>query len=423
LVRTSAAVDGFDGFDLNENTGTSAGDRSGGTVAATLTNGPGWATGKAGSALSFDGVDDYVIGASNSPIATNASFTVSAWVYLADLGTTRMVVSQNSANYYAYALGFNTTNDKWVFTMSNTNSTCSTLVTAPSTSTPTINTWTHLTGVYDATEQKIKLYVDGQLENSTAKTSAWTSSAPLILGYANNAGTITNRWSGRIDEVTVYQTALRLSDVQAMHGLFYPAPDPTDVHLPGMTARVPGALQGTQQGLQSSTAVAFNGTSNAYNPIAYNNPVTFTLELWFKTTSTTGGALMAFTSTTTGTPANWDRIIYLDSNNRIAFGAQPSATTVRALTGAYNDGQWHHVAASLGAAGMKLYIDGALIATNAAKTTAQVFTGYWRWGGVPIGGWYLAPTTSYLTGTIDEVAVYPTQLTDNEVARHYAANH
>jgi hypothetical protein len=243
------------------------------------------------------------------------------------------------------------------------------------------------------------------------------------MGYANNAGTITYRWAGRIDEVTAYQSALRLSDVQALYGMYHSAPNPTRVHLPGMTARVPGALQGTQQGQQSSTAVAFNGTSNAYNPIQYNNPVTFTMELWFKTTSTTGGALMTFANTATGTAANWDRLIYIDSNNRIAFGALPTATTVRATTGAYNDGQWHHVAASLGAAGMKLYIDGALIATNAAHTTAGNYSGYWRWGGIPIGGWYLAPTTSYLTGTIDEVAVYPTQLTDNQVARHYAANH
>jgi hypothetical protein len=410
-------------FDLNENTGTSAGDRSGGTGGATLTNGPTWATGTGGSALAFDGTNDYVVGTANSPIATNDSLTVSAWVYLADTSTTHIAVSQNSANFYAYALGYGSASGKWVFSMSNTNSTGSAVVTASSTSAPVINTWTHLVGVYDSTGQQIQLYVDGVREASVAKTSAWTSSAPVILGYANNAGAVTYRWAGRIDEVSAYQSALRLSDVQALYDLSYPAPNPTAVHLPGMTAGVPGALQGSQQGQQSSTAVAFNGTSNAFNPIAYNNPVTFTLELWFKTTSTTGGALMAFTSTTTGTPANWDRIIYLDSNNRIAFGAQPSATTVRALTGAYNDGQWHHVAASLGAAGMKLYIDGALIATNAAKTTAQVFTGYWRWGGVPIGGWYLAPTTSYLTGTIDEVAVYPTQLTDNEVARHYAANH
>jgi hypothetical protein len=40
-----------------------------------------------------------------------------------------------------------------------------------------------------------------------------------------------------------------------------------------------------------------------------------------------------------------------------------------------------------------------------------------------LSGWTNRPTSDYFTGTLDEIAVYPTQLTDNQIARHYASNH
>jgi hypothetical protein len=116
-----------------------------------------------------------------------------------------------------------------------------------------------------------------------------------------------------------------------------------------------------------------------------------------------------------------DRTTYLDSGGELTFGVAPGGTktTIRS-PGAPNNGAWHHVAASLGAAGMKLYIDGALVASSAGTTTAINATGYWRWAGVNLTA--NEPTNDYLAGTMDEVAVHHTQLTDNKIARHYAAN-
>jgi hypothetical protein len=117
-------------------------------------------------------------------------------------------------------------------------------------------------------------------------------------------------------------------------------------------------------------------------------------------------------------------MIYLDSGNKISFGVNPAGTKhVLRSTSTYNDGDWHHVAASLGAAGQKLYVDGELVDSDDTVTSAQNFTGYWRWGGEDTTNWTNAPTSNYLTGTIDDVAVYTSQLTDNQIARHYAANH
>ncbi len=45
------------------------------------------------------------------------------------------------------------------------------------------------------------------------------------------------------------------------------------------------------------------------------------------------------------------------------------------------DGKWHHVVVTMSAAtGMKHYLDGALVASNAAYAAAESSTGYWRVG-------------------------------------------
>jgi hypothetical protein len=117
-------------------------------------------------------------------------------------------------------------------------------------------------------------------------------------------------------------------------------------------------------------------------------------------------------------------VIYLQNDGQLTFGVAPgSVKTTLESPLAYDDGAWHHVAASLGAAGMKLYVDGVLVGNTTGTTTALTATGYWRWGGVALSGWANRPATDYLIGTVDEVAVYPSQLTDNKIARHFTANH
>ncbi|HEX8631110.1 MAG TPA: LamG domain-containing protein, partial [Catenuloplanes sp.] len=90
---------------------------------------------------------------------------------------------------------------------------------------------------------------------------------------------------------------------------------------------------------------------------------------------------------------------------------------------AYHDGAWHHVAATLGADGARLYVDGVRVATDSNVTYGRDSAGYWRWGGSSLAGFPNRPTSDYFTGTLDEVAIYSTQLTDQQVAWHYYANH
>jgi hypothetical protein len=179
-----------------------------------------------------------------------------------------------------------------------------------------------------------------------------------------------------------------------------------------------------QQGEQADSAVTFSGTGNGYNPIQYVNHTTFGLEAWFKTSNSSGGSILGFGLSQTATDGNnRDRNVYVDSAARLTFGVvAPGVVTLRSA-GTVNDGTWHHVVATLGPAGMRLYLDGSRIGTNTSITTAENFNGYWRWGGIGLLGWPNRPTSDYFISAIDEVAVYPTQLSDQQVSRHYAANH
>ncbi|MGZ6976282.1 MAG: PKD domain-containing protein, partial [Acidimicrobiia bacterium] len=72
--------------------------------------------------------------------------------------------------------------------------------------------------------------------------------------------------------------------------------------------------------------------------------------------------------------------------------------------------------------GMKLYVDGNLVASNTAVTKAQVYRGYWRVGGDNLSSWPSAPSREAITANLDEVAVYPSALSLSRVQAHYAAS-
>ena len=90
--------------------------------------------------------------------------------------------------------------------------------------------------------------------------------------------------------------------------------------------------------------------------------------------------------------------------------------------GTINDGNWHQIVATQGAGGMNLYIDGALVASNATAIAPDAANGNWRLGGGNLTGWPNAPAASALAGTYDEVAVFPTELSAARVQAHFAAS-
>jgi hypothetical protein len=170
-------------------------------------------------------------------------------------------------------------------------------------------------------------------------------------------------------------------------------------------------------------AVALNGSTQYLTTgKQLAGPTAFTLEFWFKSTSNAGGYLMGFGDAATGASTSLDRLVYLRSDGRLTFGTKAGASPATVTTASgYNDGSWHHVAASLGSGGLLLYVDGLRQATDNATTTAGSYSGYWRLGFDNLAGWPGAPTSNYAAATVDEARVLTRQLRDADITNDYTA--
>ena len=157
-------------------------------------------------------------------------------------------------------------------------------------------------------------------------------------------------------------------------------------------------------------------------------PNVFTLMAWVKTPAgmATGGQLMGFGNSDTAMSSQYDRHLYLDNAGHVVFGIWTGAATTISSPGIITDGSSHQIAASLGPAGGRLYIDGVMVASDATWTTAEAYNGYWRVGWDNLNAWGTAtdPADFGLNGVIDEAAVFEgKQLTPTEIAGTYALNH
>jgi PKD repeat protein len=187
----------------------------------------------------------------------------------------------------------------------------------------------------------------------------------------------------------------------------------------GTTRNQAGAING-----DADAAVSFNGTDSGRmsTKTAQAGPQVYSVEAWFKTTTTTGGKIVGFGTSATGNSGSYDRHLYLDNSGKLLFGNYAGAIKTVATTKSYNDGQWHQAVGTLGPDGMTLYVDGAKIATDPTTKSAQSYTGYWRVGGDNLASWTNQPSSANFNGTIDEVSVYPQVLTDAQVLAQYQAS-
>ncbi len=182
-----------------------------------------------------------------------------------------------------------------------------------------------------------------------------------------------------------------------------------------------GTLQGAPTPVadrfgNANAAYSFNGSTQYISTTkSYTNPNVFTVSAWFKTNTTTGGKIIGFGTSQTGTSGQYDRHIYMNNAGQLYFGVYSSSVYTVSTTASYNDNNWHMVTATLSTSGMALYVDGTLAGTNTATTVAETYTGYWRVAYDNNSGWTSQPSDFYFTGTIDDVLIYDRALTASEI--------
>jgi hypothetical protein len=210
-MKTRAVV-GYWNFD--EAGGTTAYDGSDYGNDGTLYNNPAWTAGapapgggSQGTALQFDGVDDYVDCGSNESLDITDAITIEAWVKLADIPVVspvfHIIASKHSAVNEAYNLVVSDTTKKARFIL------------IPSSGWADRQRVESVTSILDDSwhhKSYLKIYVDGQQEGEVAwAQSIGTNASSLYVGGNPDGDRVVD---GLIDEVRIYNRALSAEEIR-----------------------------------------------------------------------------------------------------------------------------------------------------------------------------------------------------------------
>ncbi|HRW17511.1 MAG TPA: PKD domain-containing protein, partial [Dermatophilaceae bacterium] len=432
---------------LGEPSGTSVmdwADFDDATLSGGYTRGASGATADGDSSTTFDGINGLAV--NSVRIEGPQTFTVEAWFRTTTSSGGKIVgfgdqPTGNSSNYDRHI--YMEPDGRVTFGVWNNGG-----YTVSSPGALNDGQWHHAVGTMEP-GTGVTLYVDGKRIGRNP-----TSQAQPYSGYWRIGGD--SPWSGNayfagdIDEVAVYPTVLTLDQVRSHwtasgRAVTWPT-RPTDAYGaavwdsgpdvywrlgeaagPAAVDSSPNGANGQYQGsghtfgqpgvLSGNTAVRFDGAEGTQVVSATQtaNPNPYSEELWFSTTTTVGGKLIGFGCSQTGRSNCYDRHVWMNNDGTLHFGAWTGSMNIASTTESFNDGQWHHLVATQGTDGMKLYVDGILRGTN-PQQAAEGYSGWWRLGGDNSWG----GSSAYFNGVLDEAAIYPRVLTPAEIADHFA---
>jgi hypothetical protein len=190
-------------YSFNEGSGSTTYDATGNGNSGTITGATWTNQGKFGNALTFNGTNSLVTIGDSASLHLSTGMTLETWVYpTAPLSVWTDLVYKAVDTYFLFA-----SSDSGVPAGGATFSAFSPIY-APS---PLpLNTWTHLAVTYDST--MVRLYVNGVLAGSQAQTAPIAASTnPLTIGGDRTFG---QYFTGKIDEIRVYNRALTQSQIQ-----------------------------------------------------------------------------------------------------------------------------------------------------------------------------------------------------------------
>ncbi len=158
--------------------------------------------------LNFDGDDDFV-DLGNHFGMEGSSFAIEAWVKPNDLSGTRTIFSKREEENLNSGYDLILNNGAPTFRVGNQS-----VVSANKLST---NRWYHIAGVYTGSE--MKLYVDGiqiQTNSNISPNHNVNNNALAIIGaaYASSASGSKNNFSGYIEELRIWNTAIPVNQIR-----------------------------------------------------------------------------------------------------------------------------------------------------------------------------------------------------------------
>ncbi|MFE9171708.1 LamG-like jellyroll fold domain-containing protein [Streptomyces kebangsaanensis] len=398
------------------------------------------AEGRKGTALQLDGTSGYA-SSDLAVVDTDRGFSVSAWVKLDRKPTgAAIAVAQPGKHNPGFELYYSAAYDRWVFNQYSADTSNATPIRAMAAQAGgvTVGKWTHLVGLYDGTSKTLRLYVDNKLVGETALPNAWNAQEGLLFGAGRYDGVMKSFFPGAIDEVQLFDKPLSATAINKIYSLQQigdpgrpaaavftmdekPGAAGVNGHGDVLPATFFGGATPGKVGIDGNAA-AFNGT-DGYAKIGQtdgphlNTQQSFTVSAWAKLDKKPGSAAIIFAQAGTHSPGL--ELYYTAAYDRWAFNQYsadtPDATPVRAMQPDGTTAQvgvWVHLVGvhDVRAKTLTLYVNG----TQAGKTTLSkpFYGGQSSYIGV---GSYSGQLKSYFPGTIDDVRLYSTVLTADEV--------
>jgi hypothetical protein len=171
----------------------------------------------------------FLVNGTNSQMFTNGpvlstgsgqSFTVSAWVDMTALPASgsydETAVSQDGGEDSGFYLQYTEPADRWAFSRVADNGENPTAYRALSASEPSLSTWTHLVGVYNAANHTEYLYVNGVAQGTATDPTPFAATGDLAVGRAQFNGQDTDWLKGGVKQVEVFGTALDAAQVSEL---------------------------------------------------------------------------------------------------------------------------------------------------------------------------------------------------------------
>ncbi|MER5415003.1 LamG-like jellyroll fold domain-containing protein [Streptomyces virginiae] len=434
------------GWGMDESGGTTLSGTSGSFEAALATGAKPGSAGHLGNAMSLDGSATGYAETQGAVLDTTRSYTVSAWVNLADSQANSAAVSQAGNVMSAFDLGMR--NGKWVFSVLTQDVNPGYAYQEAASTVPlALNQWTHLLGVYDATAKTATLYVNGANPVTVASPSVWPARGSLELGRMHWRGTFTDEWKGALDEVKVWDRALTAGEATDVAADRTPATGRLAKavwHLDDSTASAIGTGEtgnltvngGAAPGAPgiSGNAVRFDGVDDYARGTRAQVDGTkdFSVSAWVKATAPAAGDTIAKVAVTQNGEHNNEFSLYYSAyGKKWVFGRYKEDTSVDTLVRAAQadctpgttvngvpcfssaTGEWVHLVGVSDSVAKKtrLYINGYLV--GEADYTQN--TPWAKPGPIQIGaGNREGANAEFFKGDIDDVRIYDRVLTSTE---------
>jgi hypothetical protein len=195
----------------------------------TLQGGATFAAGKVAKAFSLNGTSGYVLVPHNPDASFNfaGSFSIDAWIYLKsepaefapivskwnDLGVHHRSYFMAVQKYGgALRLRFDVSaNGLFLGGQSSI---------VISSDTIPLNTWTHVTGVFDGGTHTLTVYVNGHPSQFAAAysnvTAPFVTNEPILIGAGDLGSNVRDYFHGEIDEVELFDRALTQGEIQSL---------------------------------------------------------------------------------------------------------------------------------------------------------------------------------------------------------------